>query len=376
MNSLRQLRGVLQQIAQQVEVLPAVGGAIEDLDRPDAEEGEDRFVNADEQVFDTIFERYPAGKPQLYRPVPPLPRNERHLFRYFLDGSFRSYFLGTVLENERETPVHFAQVGACAIRREPDGSVRREVNEVRSLLLLSKQQVSETLWTRLQEWTETAGILLVDLGARSEVAAPSPDVDLRSLAAGKVRYEMRKLEAELLLQVLQQGHAEEDWAVADGSLLFEPILRALLNLGDPPRALGVAKNFRKDPQFVFGRGPRQERRSIYKLLSELNAGHRTAAFSAREGKAVFWYVRIREQKHLDYPLMGVVKVELANPSQEAADPELIDTLSRCLVAERHTTPHGRDRRWHAHLYPIYLAEQAIRESLWSREVVQQYMRWR
>lgn len=127
---------------------------------------------------------------------------------------------------------------------------------------------------------------------------------------------------------------------------------------------------------MFGRGPRAERRSIYQLLAGLEANCRTVAFSAQGGKVVFWYVRLREQRHLDYPLMGVVKVELANPPQEPVDSELLDQLSAALLAERSVTPHGQDRRWHVHLYPIFLAERAVKECLFSREVVQQYMRWR
>lgn len=91
---------------------------------------------------------------------------------------------------------------------------------------------------------------------------------------------------------------------------------------------------------------------------------------------IFWYVRLREQRHLDYPMMGVVKVELANPSQEPLPSELIDRISRALVAERQVTPHGQDRRWHAHLYPIFLAESAVKQGLLSHEAVQQYLKWR
>lgn len=36
--------------------------------------------------------------------------------------------------------------------------------------------------------------------------------------------------------------------------------------------------------------------------------------------------------------MGVVKAELVNPSQEPVPSELIDLLSRALVAERSVTP--------------------------------------
>lgn len=75
-------------------------------------------------------------------------------------------------------------------------------------------------------------------------------------------------------------------------------------------------------------------------------------------------------------MMGVVKVELVNPSQEPVLSDLIDKISRALVAERSVTPHGQDRRWHAHLYPIFLAERAVKESLLAREAVQQFLKWR
>lgn len=35
------------------------------------------------------------------------------------------HFLGTVLEHHRETPVHFAQNGACAVHRDDDGPLAR-----------------------------------------------------------------------------------------------------------------------------------------------------------------------------------------------------------------------------------------------------------
>ncbi|WP_135257740.1 hypothetical protein [Thermus caldilimi] len=376
MQALRNLRHILETIAQGVEVLPAVGGAVEDLERPDFEEREDQALNEEERVFETIVERSTDGtRPSLYRPTPPLTRSKRHLFRYFLDGSFRSYFLGTLLEHERETPVHFAQIGACVLRREDNGSVRREVLEIRNLLLAGRKRLSSELWSKLENVATMADIRLVDLEERDIVSGVLSDFDLRNKAAGKVRFEMHNLEAELIRRVLPKLGLDQ-WLVVDGSLQFQPTLSDLEQSEIIKPVLGVAKNFRKDPQFVFGRGPRAERRSIYKLLADLKPYHRTAAFGARQGKLVFWYVRLREQTQVDYPLMGVVKAELVNPSLEAVPSELIDLLSRALVAERSVTPHGQDRRWHAHLYPIFLAERAIKESLVSREVVQQFLKWR
>ena len=376
MKALQDLRHILKAIAQDVEVLPAVGGAVEDLERPDFEEREDQALNEEEKVFETIFERDPAAPAsRLYRPVPPVGRAENHLFRYFLDGSFRSYFLGTVMEHERESPVHYAQIGACALRREDDGSMRREILRVEHILLAGKQRLSEAVWEKLEDLASAASIQLLDLMEKDIVSAVLSDFDLRNKAGGKVRFAMRNLEAEVIEQILPRL-SMECWLIADGSLLFDPILRRLSTGEEIKPVIGVSKNFRKDPQFVFGRGPRAERRSIYKLLADLQAEHRTAVFSAQGGKVVFWYVRLREQKHLDYPLMGVVKVELVNPSREPVPSDLIDEISRSLVAERSVTPHGQDRRWHAHLYPIFLAERAVKESLLSREAVQQFLKWR
>jgi hypothetical protein len=114
---------------------------------------------------------------------------------------------------------------------------------------------------------------------------------------------------------------------------------------------------------------------MYGLLSELPFSARTCAYSARAGKVAVWYVRIREQKHLDYPLMGVIKVEFPNPSGEALASELIDLISGALVAERQVTPHGKDLRWHAHLYAIYLAEQAVKNGFISTEALKAGLKW-
>jgi hypothetical protein len=87
-------------------------------------------------------------------------------------------------------------------------------------------------------------------------------------------------------------------------------------------------------------------------------------------------VRLREQGEVDYPMMGVIKVETPMPANgEPIDSEQVDILSRVLVAERHVTPHGRDTRWHVHLYPIYLAEQVIKNGFLSQEVIRSAIRW-
>ncbi len=42
--------------------------------------------------------------------------------------------------------------------------------------------------------------------------------------------------------------------------------------------------------------------------------------------------------------------------------DIIDNLSCSLIEEGIPTCHGRDERWAAHLYPVYLTETMIKSS--------------
>jgi hypothetical protein len=375
MQPIQRIRDVLREWAQDVEVLPAAGGALEELQRPDIEEVDDRLWGTEENIHDTVWERLPDGEridpDNPYRPTPPIPRHVQHRFRYFIDGSVRSYFLGTVLEHDRDTPILYAQIGACALRREDDGTVGVHDLQTRHLLLAEQQQLSPQAWGSLQSLCPPN---LVDLVDTSPNQPGAMGMDPRNRANGVARFRMRSLEGEIMRQLLP--HLGDEWLIMDGSLMFDPIRRILLSASTQPPVLGVSKNFRKDPQFDVGRGSSAVHYSIYRLLAQLPHEHRTLAFKALNGEVAFWYVRLRPQGAMDYPLMGVVKCELATPSGQPPDSQVLDALSSALVAERSVSPHGRDRRWHAHLYPIYLAEQAIRSRFYSHEVVRQLMRWR
>jgi hypothetical protein len=85
-----------------------------------------------------------------------------------------------------------------------------------------------------------------------------------------------------------------------------------------PNLLAVAKSFDKSVRFFFGRKPR-ERFDITRLLKDLPPGHRTCAFfSDSQKRVVFWYVRLWDKVELEYPLMGVVKLEIGRHDQTEA----------------------------------------------------------
>jgi hypothetical protein len=367
-NPFTSLTPILEVLAAEGQVLPATGQALVDLARPDIDEAYDQVAGGDRQV-DGLWERPGAS---LYRSVTPLSRYQRHLFRYFLDGSTRTYFIGTLLEHERSSPVQIAQVGAAAVRREDDGRLRAVKVRPQLALLLDKTMLSDVLWSRLEQ--AVAGVPNLVLRSTSEqddysaLGASEP----RSRGAHKANWLMREAERAIAQEDLASRLGDE-WLILDGSLGNE-----YLDWRGPP-LIGVVKSFRRDHIFQLGTGPRAQTLNLYGLLAGLEESQRTAVFPRRkEGHSAlvaFWYVRLRPQRWLDYPLMGVVKVEIPCPDGEPIDSDLADLIASCLVAERSVTPHGRDSRWHAHLYPISVAERVIKDSFYSEEVLKAAIRW-
>lgn len=364
-NPFEGLRPALEIIIREARVLPATGQAIEDLVRPDHEEVIDRLRSAHDKVLDVLLEA-PNRKP--YVELRPLHRTERHLLRYFLDGSARTFFLGDVVEGTRRTPVHVAQIGAAVVFRKDDGqiSVARSWRQI--VLMMDKRAVS--FGEEVQRLVEQAGPLYafhdtMEEDGETEVTAPGKEP--RSRAAHKAHHLMARLEDEMGRTLPRE---EGQWLVLDGSLGKD-----LYAWREVPQFFGVTKSFSREPIFRLPGARGGQVVNLYELLVGLPFSARTCVFSARSGKVAVWYVRLREQRHLDYPLMGVVKVEFPNPSTEAVPSDLVDEISAALIAERQVAPHGKDVRWHAHLYPIYLAEQAVKNSFVSSEVLKAGLKW-
>jgi len=139
--------------------------------------------------------------------------------------------------------------------------------------------------------------------------------------------------------------------------------------------LGVVKSAWKELKFSVKSGRGSKTINTFELLANLKAGCRTLAFSLREGRIATWFVRIRGPEYLDFPLMGVLRIELPNPTMEGVPSEVIDEISGALIAERCVSPHGKDVRWHAHLYAIYLAEQAVKNGFVSTETLKAGIKW-
>jgi hypothetical protein len=363
-NPFQPLQGALGVLVSQAEVLPATGQAVVDMVTSDLDEIYDQKTGGQpdvEKVWETDIRA-------LYRTVRPIHRTEKHGFRYFLDGSARTYFIGTVLEHNRATPVQVSQVGAAMVKRKDDGRIRVAASRRAILLTLEKSQVSDTLWQALEGAIKNAkGYALCDSATNNRYADEQNLQEARPRGAHRANWYMRELELDLARSVQRE---KDGWLVMDGGLGNE------FEDWDGAPLVGVAKTFRRDSLFKLGTGPRSKTLNLFGLLKDLQENQRTLVFSRNdEGKIVFWYVRIRPQRGLDYPLMGVVKVEMPNPGRQLLNSDMVDEISGWLVAERRVTPYGRDGRWHAHLYPVYIAERVVRSLFYSEDVLKSGIRW-
>ena len=137
-------RKIMSVVSNQLELLPASEGAVEEMTFVGEEERDDTKLSADNLLVETSLEiPKPTWK---YRAVEPIERNKKHFFRYFLDGSYRHYFLATGLEHDRATPIFLAQIAIVILKRDDEGklSVVQDFKRHQWFLLLAKSRISDT----------------------------------------------------------------------------------------------------------------------------------------------------------------------------------------------------------------------------------------
>lgn len=355
------LAEIIGKLNSQITALPALGGH-DELALPNADEREAAIVDSGITTIDTFAE--PANAKNLYREVPSI---EKSIFRFFIDGSERTYFVETGLEQGRSFPIEAAQVGAVVLEREgTDLSIFR--HEQKNLILIphGANGLSDEVWG-LIEGIQVPGWTLHDYNIEN---VHKKETDLRDRARGKALYIMHELEVGLIRST-DDWRDDDTWLLLDGSVRFGVDDSA--KIVRDSYVIGLAKSFSKHPQFKFSSG--SKRKDITAVIAGLEDGHRTVAFFFPEGRVAFWFLRLQSQRRVDHALMGVVKIEIAveNPGQEL-DPETIDRISASLLKEKSPSSYGLDQRWPCQIYPITAAEKVIKGRFMTREVINQMIK--
>lgn len=176
---LFKFQAALEVLSKQTHPLPAVGGAVEDELRPDSDEIQDQEATREDKLLDEPFE---FGQSNTYVPLQPLKRPDDHVFRYFQDGSMRSFFIGTCLEHDRQTPVILGQVGCVSLIRHDDGRLAIGPNAFRNVLMVAFSQLSSELKAQLDKAVAALGadFYLADIESKGresqDLRAPSLEI--------------------------------------------------------------------------------------------------------------------------------------------------------------------------------------------------------
>jgi hypothetical protein len=295
-----------------------------------------------------------------------LHREEKHVFRFFLDGSLKTYYLGDYILPSFSFPILAGEIAAACLFRQDNGILNISANGFRRricLLLPNKSLLPDELQRELDEASQK--FQGHDLKIEPQYTEETESKDWRSSLRAKGLSEMHNTEVQLAKDVRE--NPEKGWLIIDGAIRKKAFL-------DLENVIGLAKSFSRLPIFVIEGGPTLD---IVKLMVGLKEGERTLIFkqstteddSEKEVKdnLGFWYLRLRIGEWLENPLQGVVKVEM-KIREDIASPEtikIVNEISRALLAERTVSPYPTPR-WHAHIYPIYVAETYIKSNFLSQ----------
>ena len=310
------------------------------------------------------------------------PAANGSLFKYFLDGSRRTYKVDDIVYEQGIYPFIAGQIGVgCCRRNDPNdfksfvleqhpviaipdvGNIDGNDNELFCNNLLSKLNEDSLLKKR--------GLSFSAILPYSTSIRDNEKYEHKGIA--KIQDKMIELEKKVVHSLVKEGKLEEkSFLLKDGSLEYQR-----LKDDDPmdwPRikrhyqfVVGVSKAF--NPEAL-----RKHAKDISKVITDLKLFCRTPVYMYEVErisgvKFGVWYLRIRDKKFTIGPYDGIVKVEKVmvteKEEEQGIDSDEIDLISANIINERNPVCYGQDSRWAKHLYPIFLTESHIKSKYLS-----------
>lgn len=309
-----------------------------------------------------------------------ISKNRIPLFKYFLDGSRRTYKVDDIAYGRRLYPIIAGQIGVAVCERK-DKHTFGHVNLKNPLVISIPENANaqttigndELFFNNLikklneQEILEKQQLKFNKILPYKNTALKENDkYEDRGIA--KIQDEMTALEQKVVFELVKAKRLNEDsFLIKDGSLEYmkNGEARELSVIkSNYDRVIGVSKAF--NPEALSN-----DVKDISRRIAELKLYHRTPAFMYQteripDVKFAVWYLRIRDTLS---PFDGVLKIEkiLVRDIQEedGLDSDEIDLISANIINERNPVCYGKDNRWAKHLYPVYLTENYIKSQYLS-----------
>lgn len=353
----------------------------------------------DGQNFTVLKDRYGETDTTLVKtkdigPFASKISDQSPLFKFFLDGSRRTYKVDDIELNRRIFPIMAGQVGvACCERISPAKFKPKEVS--RSLVLALPSEAnpeirnSDLFFNNLRdkinstEKVKRSGVQFSKiLSYKSTQVEATGDIEANKFehrGIAMIHDEMIDSEKKIVASLTAKNLLNESsFLLKDGSLQYKPMksgdYKELTKIkNNYRRVIGVSKSF--NPELCKDR----RNQSNAAAIANLPLYHRTPAYmfqherekQAHLGDYTFsiWYVRIRDVRKTESPFAGVIKIEKILVTEKeiefGLDSDLVDIITANIINERNPVCYGNDKRWANHLYPVYLTEQYLKSNYLS-----------
>ncbi len=335
-------------------------------------------------------------------------------FKYFLDGSRRTFRIADIPFDSQCFPIVAGQVGVGVCQRKEKklsvyGDFRvkivlalpQKLDEEGKKSYASHQVFFSRLCDQINQRLEndpSGRHILID---KILFYNGNTDDNFEDKAVSTIQSYMIEQEKRAVQNLVDNNCLDGDsWLLKDGSLEYAQVpsdnsafsLSRILN--NYKCVVGVSKSF--NPELVR----LKNKKSASKTIAMLREGERTPVFryttDRSEGTFAVWYLRLRNfgantktagngdkyadreysfQKKRRYCLDnwgtfdGIVKVEkllvTRDEKENGLKTNLVDNISAWILNERNPVCYGKDSRWVNHLYPIYLTETFVKSRFLS-----------
>ena len=306
------------------------------------------------------------------------------LFRFFLDGSRKTYKVDDMAYSNRVFPIIAGQVGiGCCERANGNMFPLKSGNDIlfwRDLVIALPKIAKSADWDddkyafeNLRKKINNKPELISRHLEFARIMPYSTKVELGDKIENKgiavIQDYMVEREKAMVAELVRLGLLmPTSYLLKDGSLEYQVhkigSKRELERFRNNYQfVVGVSKSF--NPEYCVDKNGRNNS----DLIANLELFNRTPVSkysSERIGDMYFavWFVRIRERKVTNNPFDGILKIEkiLVNSEQidNGLDSEEVDLITANIINERNPVCYGADRRWANHLYPVYVTENYIK----------------
>lgn len=350
----------------------------------------------DKPISDTkksIFAETDPARIQIVDIAPSLIQNGNPIFKFFLDGSRRTYKVDDIAIGKKIFPIVAGQiiVGCCerkdretfkpyllhhriVLSMPTDFDIDDE-NANNNFCKLYCEKVN--LYLSSTPYLTDKKIKLHDLFLyQTDGFSEDPGKNkYLNRAVAKIQNEMTDEEQLIVNRLCENNLLDDDnFLLKDGSIEYNPRFSNLdkskwnLLRSNYKYVVGVSKSF--DPELI----PDFEGHKLSKTIAGLKPLQRTKAYryESQHSNSLFavWYLRLRNSDFRETHFSDIVKCEMVLDNEsEQIRTSLINLICANIIREAYPVCFGNDTRWANHLYPVYLTEAYCKSHYVSNEII-------